>query len=150
MPPCPTSHPPTIFFVAHVEITNHVRSASLVLFTTVSLSWFPSVSEGQQGACWSGRDPEQPERPHGDPEHLPTAAEPEHTGEKPVWAWHCLEKLYLWHFLPFKSGLSMGKKNPPHLATNLVIWSQTSFTSTWIWTKLSSLSNNNNNKHLHY
>lgn len=80
------------------------RLASPVLFTTiiVSFSWSLSVSEGRQGPCWSGRDPEQPERPHGDTEHLPPAAEPERTGEKPVWAWHCIEFFFLHYKIELK------------------------------------------------
>lgn len=110
------------FFAAHIEITNHVVLGLPSLIhhhhLCVSLIWSPSVSEGRQGACWSGHDPEQPERPHGDPEHLPTAEEPQRTGEKPVWAWqkNCIFTFY--HI----------NLNPLNLVTNLLIWSSTSFT----------------------
>lgn len=103
------------FFAAHIEITNHVVLGLPSLIhhhhLCVSLIWSPSVSEGRQGACWSGHDPEQPERPHGDPEHLPTAEEPQRTGEKPVWAWHSLEKLYF-HILPYKFKSSESSNKP--------------------------------------
>lgn len=62
---------------------------SYLIFVSVSYFLLPSMwlsaPTGWEGPCGSSHSSAQPERSHGDPQHPPSAEEPEPGGQKPVW-----------------------------------------------------------------